>query len=256
MSFWESVAVFAAGIWAGTINTVVGSGTLVTFPTLLFVGIPPITANISNGIGLVFGGFTGTWGYRHELKGAGPTLRRYVPMTVIGATIGALLLLVLPADSFEAVVPVLIVLALVLVIAGGRIQTWASKHHVDGVPSSRQQRLLLAGLLFAGAYCGYFGAAQGVLIMGLFSALAQGTLQQFNAYKNVLGTVGNIVSSIVFLCVAREHVWWSIVGLVGAGAAIGGIIGARVGRRLPPNVLRAVIVIIGVIAIIKLIFFG
>ena len=107
-----------------------------------------------------------------------------------------------------------------------------------------------------GAYCGYFGAAQGVLIMGLFSALAQGTLQQFNAYKNVLGTVGNIVSSIVFLCVAREHVWWSIVGLVGAGAAIGGLIGARVGRRLPPNVLRAVIVIIGVIAIIKLIFFG
>ena len=114
MSLWEALVIVLAGLGAGTINTVVGSGTLITFPTLLLLGIPPVSANISNSLGLVPGGLTGAWGYRQELRTLGPMLRRLVPASLLGSVLGALLLLVLPPAAFEAIVPVLIAVALLL----------------------------------------------------------------------------------------------------------------------------------------------
>lgn len=252
MSIWEILAIILAGLAAGTINTIVGSGTLITFPTLLFFGYPPVSANISNSLGLVPGGLTGAWGYRLELRQLGPMLARLAPASFLGAVIGALLLLVLPPEAFEAIVPVLIALALVLVVLGPRMQRWAKSHHAERITPGRWVVLLL-GILLAGMYGGYFGAAQGVLLLGLMSILLPLHLQQINGIKNVLGMIVNFVAAVVFLVVAPEHVNWTIVLLISIGSLMGGFVGARVGRAMPAWLLRAVIVVIGTIAIITLV---
>ncbi len=254
MSFWSSVAVALAGTGAGLINTIVGSGTLITFPTLLFFGVNPLVANVSNNIGLVAGGVTGSWGYRHELVGQAPTLRRLVPLSFVGSVIGASLLLVLPPSAFRAIVPVLIVVALVLVLVGPALQRHAAGR-AEGDPPAWHTPAMALGVLVAGMYGGYFGAAQGVLLMGLFSALSAESLQRLNGYKNVLALIVNVVAAAVFLVFAREHVDGQIVVLIAGGSFLGGVIGARVGRRIPPAALRALIVVIGVVAIIKLVWF-
>jgi uncharacterized membrane protein YfcA len=235
---------------AGTINTIVGSGTLITFPTLLFFGFAPLVANVSNTVGLVAGGLTGIHGYRSELVGQGRILRRLVPVSLLGALTGAILLLELPESAFNAIVPALIAAALLLVLLGPRLQVWATERHPDH--DSLGRRLLLAlGVFAAGIYGGYFGAAQGVLLVGIMSVLMAVSLQRVNALKNVLGTVVNAIAAVTFMVVAWERINWSVVALVGAGALAGGYVGARVGRRLSQRVLRWVIVVIGVVAIAK-----
>ena len=255
MSVLQALVVVLAGIGAGTINTVVGSGTLITFPTLLFFGVNPFVANVSNNIGLVAGGVTGAWGYRRELDGQARTLRRLMPMSFVGSVVGAGLLLVLPAAAFRAIVPVLILIALVLVVAGPRIQARVHPAGVEGSVPRWHAPAMGAGVFAAGVYGGYFGAAQGVLLMGLLSALSLEPLQRLNGYKNVLSLVVNVVAATVFILFAREQIDWLIVLLIGVGAFVGGIIGARVGRRIPPNVLRGLIIAIGLVAVVKLVWF-
>ena len=258
----DAILVLLAGVGAGTINSIVGSGTLITFPTLLFLGYPPLTANVSNNIGLVAGGLSASWGYRRELVGQRGPLQRMLPLSLAGSIIGATLLLVLPPAAFRAIVPVLIVVALLLVITGPRLQRAAAARRAaaePGLPSGmpRWRALALpAGILVAGMYGGYFGAAQGVLLMGIFSALSTEPLQRLNGFKNVLVTSVNFVAAIAFLLFAREHVQWVLVALVAIGSAIGGWLGAHVGRRLPPTVLRAVIVTVGLVAIVKMVWFA
>ena len=240
-------------IAAGTINTIVGSGTLITFPTLLFFGFSPLVANVSNTVGLVAGGLTGIHGYREELAGQGRTLRRLVPTSFLGAVTGAVLLLALPASAFDAIVPFLIAAALLLVLLGRRLQAWAAIRHPD--QESRGRRVLMTvGVFAAGVYGGYFGAAQGVLLVGILSALMTISLQHINGLKNVLVTVANAVAAVIFILVAPERINWSVAALIAVGALAGGYVGARVGRRLSPVVLRGLIVVIGVVAIAKMIF--
>lgn len=228
-------AVILAGVWAGGINTLVGSGTLVTFPVLLALGVPAVTANVSNSIGLVAGGVSGTVGYLPELKGMGRRVAQLIPMSVLGAVTGALLLLWLPPEAFEAIVPVLIGIGILLVLLGPRLQAWSRARHEDGgaMPTGHLVALM-AGVLVAGVYGGYFGAAQGVILIGLLSALSTEPLQALNGLKNVLGLVVNLVGSLVFLITAPELIDWRIAALVGIGALVGGVLGSRYGRRLPP----------------------
>jgi uncharacterized membrane protein YfcA len=259
----QAVAVAVAGVLAGMINTVVGSGTLITFPVLLAVGYPPLTANVSNGLGLVPGSLFGAIGYRKELTGQGPRVRKLGVASTVGAVIGAVLLLVLPADAFNAVVPVLIGIALVLVV----VQPWlarklaarraatAAAAEAQGEQSAQQDSWLMwVGILATGVYGGYFGAAQGVLLLGLMGIMLAESLQRINAIKNVLAMLANFASGIVFVFVA--HVAWLVVLLIAIGSAIGGVLGARVGRALPPVVLRGLIVVIGLAAMAKLLFFS
>lgn len=256
MSLWEAVLIAVAGMAAGTINTIVGSGTLVTFPTLLFFGYAPVSANVSNSLGLVAGGVSGAWGYRRELKGQRPILMALVPASLAGGVIGALLLLVLPESAFETIVPALIALALVLVVAGPRLNRWAAaRRERTGAVSARQGygwprwAALVVGVLLGGVYGGYFGAAQGVLLVGLMGVLLPLGLQQINGIKNVLAMVVNLVAAGVFLVVQPEQIDWLVVVLIAAGSTIGGVLGARVGRAMPPWLLRGVIIVIGVVAI-------
>ncbi len=249
MTFWEGLLVLVAGVWAGAINTVVGSGTLITFPVLLGVGLPPVTANVSNTLGLAPGSFVGAWGYRRELDGQLSRAARLGAASVTGATVGAVLLLTLPASAFKAIVPVLIVIALLLVVFGPRLQSWIAGTKHDA--SVNVTPVLWAVVFATGVYGGYFGAAQGVLLMGLFGLFLAESIQRQNALKNVLAGLVNGVAAMVFILTA--HIDWTAAGLIAAGSVIGGVLGAHVGRRLRPDVLRAVIVVVGLAAIVKLV---
>ncbi len=250
MDILTGTAIAAAGAAAGLINAVVGSGTLVTFPTLLALGYPPVTANVSNNVGLVVGGISGSWGYRRELAGQRRLLRRLAPMSAAGSVAGALLLLALPADAFETIVPVLIVVAVALVLLQPRIGARLARRREHSGPSHARSTALIvaAGVLLTGVYGGYFGAAQGVLLMAVMGIGIQETLQRLNGVKNVLAGIANTVAGILFVVVA--DVDWLVVLLIAIGSVVGGQLGATIGRRLPAAVLRAVIVVVGVAALV------
>lgn len=248
MTVWQALLVLVAGIWAGTINTVVGSGTLVSFPVLLGIGLSPVTANVSNTVGLFPGSFTGAYGYRRELAGQRRRVLVLSLASVLGAAAGAVLLLVLPAGAFTAIVPVLIVIALLLVLFGPRVTAWLASRGRE--TSERVTPALWGVVALTGVYGGYFGAAQGVLLMGFLGLFLAEALQRQNALKNVLAGVVNFVAAVVFI--VTTHIDWAAAGLIAAGSIVGGLLGARIGRRLPPAVLRATIVVVGVAAIVKL----
>jgi hypothetical protein len=245
---WEALAVALAGFAAGTINTIVGSGTLITFPVLLAVGYPPVLANVSNTVGLVPGSASGAIGYRVELAGQRARLVRLGTASFIGAVLGAVALLVLPEGAFKAIVPVLIAGACVLVVVQPRLSAWLDRRgralHPHGGP------LLYAGVLGAGIYGGYFGAAQGVLLIAILGLMLDEHLQRVNAAKNVLALLVNLVAALVFIAVT--DVAWQAAALIAVGSVVGGQVGALVGRRIPPTLLRAIIVVVGVVAIVQL----
>jgi uncharacterized protein len=247
----EALAIFAAAVAAGGINTVVGSGSLITFPTLLAFGLPAVIANVSNNIGLVSGNVSGAFGYRRELAGQRERLLRLGILAAAGSLAGAILLLSLPASAFTLIVPVLILISCVLVIIQPRLNAWTAARRAGR--QARGRPVLAAGVFVSGAYGGYFGAAQGVLVIGLLGSFLDDDLQRVNAAKNVLVTIVNATAAVVFILFA--YVNWLVVLLIAAGSTAGGLLGARVGRRLPPLALRILVVIIGVIAAVKLIFF-
>ncbi len=313
----QALAIFAAGLAAGTINTVVGSGTLITFPTLLAFGYPPVLANVSNNVGLVPGGFSGAYGYRAELAGQRRRLLRLGSASLCGGLVGAVLLLVLPAEAFKAIVPALIGIALVMVAFQPRLSKWVAARQqargtapggdADSAPLAggpggtdgpgglvvpdiagvadepvsaggpgggtavrasaagavgvlrpvRQETALQVGgpvlwvlVFLSGVYGGYFGAAQGVLLLGLMGVTFTDSMQRINAVKNVLAGLVNGVAAVVFICVT--HIDWGVAGLIAAGAILGGQLGARIGKKLPPWGLRAAIICVGVAALVKL----
>jgi len=244
----HAILILVAGVWAGMINTIVGSGTLVTFPVLLLLGYPPLTANVSNGLGLVPGSAAGAVGYRRELQGLRGRVVRLAVAQALGALVGAALLLTLPASAFDAVVPVLVAVAVVLVIVQPVLARRLAARH--GGARTRVGPALLAGTFGTGVYGGYFGAAQGVLLLALLGITLDDDLQRHNAVKNVLTALANLVSGIVFAIVAPLS--WPVVALIAGGSTVGGLLGARIGRRLRPVWLRAVIVVVGVVAIVEL----
>jgi uncharacterized membrane protein YfcA len=253
----EAAALFGAGAAAGTINTVVGSGTLITFPTLLAFNYAPVLANVTNNVGLVPGVLSGVYGYRAELRGQRSRLLFLGSASLLGGATGAVLLLTLPAGAFKAIVPALIGVALVLVLVQPRLAAWVARRQAARGTRGGAGRAYAAGgpalwaLIFAtGVYGGYFGAAQGVMLIALLGIAFTDTLQRLNAAKNVLAAVVNGVAAVVFIAVS--HVAWGAAGLIAAGSVLGGQIGARLGRRLPPMALRALIVCVGIAALIKL----
>jgi uncharacterized protein len=251
------ILIALAGVGAGAINAVVGSGTLITFPTLVALGFPPVTATMSNAVGLVAGGVSGTWGYRRELRGQWSRLRWQIPASLLGAGVGAWLLLHLPEKVFTRIVPVLLILALILVVMGPRIQAWArnraeqSEEGVDHVSTRRMSAVVLATFA-VGIYGGYFTAAQGILLMGAMGALLPESMQRMNAAKNLLSLLVNIVAALAYTAVAFDRISWIAAGLIAVGSLIGGFLGAHYGRRLSQNALRAVIVVVGLIGLYNL----
>lgn len=249
----EALAILAAGIAAGSVNTVVGSGSLITFPTLLAFGFPPVVANVSNNVGLVPGNVSGGFGYRRELAGQRGRLIRLGVAAGAGAAAGAVALLTLPSSAFRLIVPVLILASCVLVLVQPWLSAWLRTRRASQQERGRVSPLLSAGVCLSGVYGGYFGAAQGVLVIGLLGSFLDETLQRVNGAKNVLVAMVNGTAAIVFILLA--HVSWMAAALIAAGSAVGGLVGARFGRRLPPLALRLFVVAVGLVAAVKLIFF-
>jgi uncharacterized membrane protein YfcA len=248
MDVGEILAIALAGLAAGTVNTVVGSGTLITFPVLLAFGYSPVTANVSNTIGLVPGSASGAIGYRRELAGQRRRALRLGACSVLGAIAGAVLLLVLPASAFKAIVPAFIAIALALVILQPRIARALAERESR---VAHEHGILTPLAIFAtGIYCGYFGAAQGVLLLGILGVALPQDLHRTNALKNVLAGLGNGVAALIFAFAA--DVAWAPAALIGIGSIAGGQIGATYGRRLSPDALRGLIVVVGIAAIVKL----
>ena len=245
------ILIALAGVGAGAINAVVGSGTLITFPTLVALGYPPVTATMSNAIGLVAGGVSGTWGYRRELRGQWHRLRWQIPGSVLGAILGSWLLLHLPEKVFQPgrAGP-----------AGGRAGSGGDRPADSGLGAARGPRLpgrsaehvtpgrmaaLVAGTFASGVYGGYFTAAQGILLIAVMGALLPEDMQRMNAAKNLLSLLVNIVAAVAYTLVAFDRISWEAAGLIAVGSLIGGFLGAHYGRRLSPGALRAVIVVWG-----------
>jgi uncharacterized membrane protein YfcA len=249
VSALEVVAVVLAGMAAGTINTVVGSGTLITFPVLLAVGFSPLVANVSNTIGLVPGSVSGAIGYRRELAGQRTRVFRLGTAAALGGTTGGVLLLVLPESAFKAIVPLFIAAALVLIVLQPRLSAWVAKRRGE----VHEHRTAAAAATYAtGIYGGYFGAAQGILLLGTLGVALPEPLQRLNALKNVLAGLVNLVAGVIFAFVAP--VAWNAALLVACGSVVGGVLGSRFGRRLSPTALRGIIVVVGLVAIAQLVF--
>ncbi len=253
MTLPHALGIFGAGIVAGTINTVVGSGTLFTFPVLLGFGYAPVTANVSNTVGLVPGSVAGAIGYRRELAGQGDRLLRFSCASAAGGIVGAILLLSLPPSAFKDIVPAFIAIALLLIILQSRIGRALEAYRASRAREPGQPGPLSFLSVFAsGVYGGYFGAAQGIMLLAILGlSLPDEDLQRINAVKVVLAGLVNLIAGIVFVFAA--HIAWLPALLIAVGSTIGGVLGARYGRRLPPSALRALIVVVGVFAIVRLI---
>jgi len=249
MSFLEALAILGAGFLAGTINTIVGSGSLITFPTLLALGYAPVTANVSNTVGLTFGSMSGAVGYRRELRGQRRRVLLLGSASFVGGLTGGILLLTLPSSVFDAVIPVLILTACALVIVQPRLSAWVAERRSTHVEHGGP--VLYAGIFATGVYGGYFGAAQGVILLALLGIFIADDLQRLNGVKNVLALIANGVAALLF--VFSTHVVWEVAALIAVGSIVGGQVGARVGRRLPAPLLRVCIVVIGVVAAVTLI---
>jgi uncharacterized membrane protein YfcA len=248
MSLGEILALAVAGLAAGTINTVVGSGTLITFPVLLAFGYAPIIANVSNTVGLVPGSVSGAIGYRRELIGQRRRILRLGSASVLGGITGATLLLVLPASAFKDIVPVFITIALVLVVLQPRLNLLLARREID---RKREGGVFTPLAIFlTGVYGGYFGAAQGILLLGILGVALAQDLHRTNALKNVLAGLVNGVAGVYFI--VATHIEWAPAGIIAGASILGGQIGARYGRRLPPQALRALIVVVGLFAIVRL----
>ena len=247
MDVAEALALLAAGLVAGAINAVVGSGTLVTFPTLLAFGYAPVLANVTNNIGVLPGSITGAWAYRRELAGQRARVMRLAGASMAGGAIGAVALLSLPGSAFDAIVPALILLACALVVLQPRLSRLVAKREhapAHGGPAA------VAGVVITGVYGGYFGAAQGVLLMAFLGIFVDEELQRLNAVKNVLAGLVNAVAAVIFVSVSE--VAWGAAAMIAIGSTVGGQVGGMYGRRLPPLVLRGFIVVVGVVAAVRL----
>jgi uncharacterized membrane protein YfcA len=244
---FEAIVIAAAGLAAGAINTIVGSGSLITFPTLLAFGYPPVVANVSNTLGLAPGSFSGVVGYRRELAGQRDRLIRYGAAGAAGGLTGGLLLLAAPERAFEAVVPYLILVACALMAFQPRLaRSMAARRGIEaGHPMG-----LLVGVYLTGIYGGYFGAAQGVILIALLAIFLTDDLQRLNGLKNWIAGLVNAVAAILFILVAPVD--YAVAALLAVGSIVGGQVGATVGRRLPATVLRATVVTVGLIVAIRM----
>jgi uncharacterized protein len=254
----QAILIVFAGFAAGAINAVVGSGTLITFPTLVAMGYPPVTSTMSNAVGLVAGNVSGTWGYRRELGGQWNRLRWQLPASLIGGIVGAWLLLHLPEKVFIDVVPVLLIVALIMVVIGPQIQGWAQKRadetgrSADELSAGRMAALV-ASTFAIGVYGGYFTAAQGILLVGAMGALLPESVQRMNAAKNLMVLLVNVVAALAYTLVAFDRINWPVAALIAVGSLLGGWLGAHYGRRLSPTALRGAIVVVGLIGLYRLV---
>jgi uncharacterized membrane protein YfcA len=242
MGWWEALLILVAAAGAGAVNVVLGGGSLITYPTLLALGLPPLLANVANTIGLIAGNAAGLLAYRPLLQAQGPLLLRLLPFSLLGGLSGAILLLTLPAEVFAAVVPLLIALASLLMAIQPPLKRWIERRSGSQPPAAWPLPL---GLYLAGVYGGYFGAAQGVMLMAILALGLQGSLQRLNGIKNLLALAVNATAALYLIWFSPVN--WPVAGLLAVGSGLGGWLAGRLGQRIPDRILRSAIVVGGLL---------
>lgn len=246
MSLLEVAILLVAGVGAGVINSVVGSGSLVTFPVLVALGNPLVLANVTNNIGVLPGGISAAWAYRRTFDGQRKRLAILAIPAFVGGALGAVLLILLPPEAFRMIVPALIVLALLLVVLGPAMRRRLAARSLEPRPESRGR--IAAAVGATAIYGGYFGAAQGVILLAALMTLMRGGVQVANAYKNVFAATANTAAALVFVLFTPVN--WTAALVIAIGATTGGLLGARIGKRLPDIVYQVVIVVVGLAALV------
>jgi uncharacterized protein len=234
--------IFGAAMVAGAMNSVAGGGTLVSFPTLVWLGVPAVSANMTNAVALWPGSLGSVWGYRRELRDADPRVFALVAPSLAGGIGGAMLLAITPTDVFERLVPLLILFATGLFMAQEPIQR---RFNLTAVHDARSHWLSWTMLfqLFVGLYGGYFGAGIGILMLAALSLMGHTDIHQMNGVKNLLAVCVNGIAAIYFAF--NGLVMWPDALVMGAGAILGGVGGADVARRLGRRMVRRIVIVIG-----------
>lgn len=253
MTAVDQLTVLVAGLGAGVLVSTVGVASLLSFPVLVALGIPPVVANASNTVGLIPAGLSGSFGYGEELREHPRVTVAVLSTCACGAAAGAVLLLGLPAGVFEAVVPWLILFTCLLVGAQPTISAWVRRRRPD--PDAHRPRTLMSPVtaVFAaltGVYGGYFGAGAGVMMVAVLGLGLDLELRIVNALKTLAVLAANVVAGLIFVLVAELD--WIAVALLGIGSVFGGYLGARVGRKLPPTLFRVLVVCAGIIAAVTM----
>lgn len=246
MPLFEIVIIALAGLAAGAVNAMIGSGSLIIFPTLVALGHTPLVANVTANLGVLPASFAGAFAYRRFFEGKYRHVAIASVFAIVGGVAGALILLVLPDEWFNAIVPVLIGLAVLLVMFGPAIKRAVlRKGHDPDRPDSNMPLFLSVGA--TAIYGGYFGAGQGIILLSFLTLLVRGGLQRANAYKNTVAGMGNAGAGITFILLAEID--WLAVLILAISSGLGGYLGGRYGQRVPEDVYRAFIVIAGIAAI-------
>ncbi|TPG36759.1 sulfite exporter TauE/SafE family protein [Mycolicibacterium hodleri] len=244
MTWWDAALLFVAGIGGGLVGSIAGLASLTTYPALLLIGLPPVTANVTNTVALVFNGVGSVSASLPELRGQRSILKRLVPAALVGGAAGAELLLAIPAEGFENIVPVLLAASAVLIAIPQR-------ERVAGAPRGAVRILVESvAVLAICVYGGFFGAAAGVLMLALFLRTGGESLAHANATKNVVLGVANGVAAMIFIAFAPIH-WWAVAPL-GAGCLLGSRLGPAIVRRAPATPLRLMIAAAGLALAVKL----
>jgi uncharacterized membrane protein YfcA len=244
----EQLVVLAAGFGAGILTSTVGVASLLSFPVLVAVGLPPVVANASNTVGMTPAGLSGSFGYRRELREAPAATAMVLATCAGGAVLGAALLLALPATVFEAVVPWLILFTCLLVGAQPTVSRGVRRRH-GATPPAPRTRMSPVTTFFAtltGVYGGYFGAGSGVMMVAVLGFGLDLDLRIVNALKTLAVMSANVVASLIFVVVADLD--WAAILLLASGSVVGGYVGSHIGRRLPSGLLRGLIVLAGLTA--------
>jgi uncharacterized protein len=243
----EQAAVLLAGLGSGVLTSTVGIASLLSFPVLVAVGLPPVVANASNTVGLTPGALSGSWGYRRELREHPRVTAVVLGTCAVGSVAGAVLLLALPAAVFEGVVPWLILGTCLLVGVQPRLSAWLrSRRGQDAADRHHVSPLTGVFATVTGAYGGYFGAGSGVMMVAVLGFGLDLDLRIVNALKTLAVLAANLVASVIFLAVAELD--WRAIALLAAGSVVGGYVGSHIGRRLPATLFRVLIVLAGVTA--------
>lgn len=235
----ELLAVAAAGAAAGASNSIAGAGSLITFPTMVALGLPPLSANVTNTVGIVPGYVGGVLGYRDLLREQGERFLRFLVPMLLGAVAGSAALLLTSDAAFEAIVPVLIAGSCLLLLLQPRLTPRLSHAGNERSP------FLTAGLLFCGAYGAYFGSAVSILLIAILALFVADTLQHLNAMKIILIGCANLLAAVVYAFLAPVE--WSYVAVLMVSSLIGGRVGAHYARRIPADPLRISIAVVGLL---------
>ena len=246
MTLTHALVLLAAGTAAGIVSTVMSLASLVSYPVLLALGLPPLVANVTNTVSLVLTGVGSAAGSRPELAGQGPRVRRFGTLTALGGAAGAAILLLAPAQTFQLVVPFLIAGASVLLAIQPRIKRLSPR------PDGERSIAASVALFGAAAYVGYFGAGGGVLLLAVLGVMVEETLARVNAIKNVVSGLANLVAAAGFALFAPVR--WAFVVPLAAGFLIGGWTGPKIVRRMPAPGLRLVVALAGLALAVTLAF--